>query len=249
MQWKQRKRGFRAHQRENRHRSKKNLDKIERSFEFPTEILLHIFSFVSGKDLLKCRAVSRRWNDAITWLHENDSVWRRHCETDFRYIWEEARIKTHPDMSWYHLYRSLSAWSSLAVAKEVRYEQYASPITGLSLHGDRDFAVHTRHSAELYNINTLDKVNGIDLPISRHFKLFAENECVYIGMSDRYNYLKVIKKANNPLHRLSKGIENVVRHLLVGHKLFYSTTKMELFVCETNTDTLESVFLQKCKDR
>lgn len=71
----------------------------------PAEVLLHIFTHLKPKYVMKCREVCWRWKLIVDANCASDAYWKRQCEIDFRDVYKTAYNRREDGSSWYNLYR------------------------------------------------------------------------------------------------------------------------------------------------
>lgn len=87
----------------------------------PSEILMKIFSYLSGKELIKCREACKRWNSIINSFCYSDVLWQGYCKADYTDTYQIAKLKSSPQLQWFQIYKSLSLWPKLTSAREIRH--------------------------------------------------------------------------------------------------------------------------------
>lgn len=219
--------------------------------ELPTEVLLHIFTYLSGRQLIKGRQVCRRWNHIINSMTHSDVLWQKHCKKDFGDVYKVARYKARIGMLWYNIYRSLALWPLLNHAREVR-DEFASAgnvneeIRGFEILKNGIIAVQKRQTIVYYNIESLElSKRG---PLTGNYMKFTENEDIIVIQSN-YLHLFVIRKfLQDPRHETNVTYDNVKTFLLINNKVYFVNLENEIYVCELESINLSAQLLKRSEE-
>lgn len=219
--------------------------------ELPTEVLLHIFTYLSGRQLIKCRQVCRRWSHIINSMTRSDVLWQKHCKKDFEDVYKVARMKARIGMLWYNVYRSLALWPMLQHARENR-DEFASAgnvneeIRGFEILKDGIIAVHKRQTIVYYDIETLE--HSKRGPLTGDYMKYTENQDIIVIQSN-YLHLFVIRKTlQNPRHETNVTYDNVKTFLLNDNKVYFVNLDNEIYICELDNDNLSARLLKRCEE-
>lgn len=207
--------------------------------ELPTEVLLYIFTYLPGRQLIKCRQVCRRWNHVINRMTSSDVLWWKHCKKDFKDIYKTARANARVGMLWYNIYRSLALWPLLHHARETR-DEFASAgnineeIRGFEVLKNGIIAVHKRKAIVYYDIESMEESKRG--PLTGDYMKYTENQDIIVIQSN-YLHLFVIRKLlQNSRHETNVTYDNVKTFLLLKDKVYFVNLDNEIFVCEIDND-------------
>lgn len=219
--------------------------------QLPTEILLCIFTYLPGRDLIKCRRVSRRWNHIIDRLLQNDLLWREHCKEDFKEVYKEARIKSRYGVSWYNIYRSLALWPMLRHAKENRDEFASAESVNEEICNFevlRNGLIGVQHFFKIvyYNIETLEKAKR--KPMSGTFMYYMENDKFIVLLSEYLHLFLIRRVTNSPDEYMNAIFDNVKKFFLTDSKLFVVNLDNDIHVCYLNDGTLSQKFIKHSEE-
>jgi hypothetical protein len=96
----------------------------------PEEVVLEVFSYLSGITLVGLRTICRRWKALV----EDDAVWRGLCRRDFERM--GYSIYKYPEDSWLTSYKKTKSYSKFVFSPDHRYHS-------VSLTANDQRAVHT----------------------------------------------------------------------------------------------------------
>ncbi|XP_053622436.1 uncharacterized protein LOC128682014 [Plodia interpunctella] len=224
-------------------------EKLCHLYYLPTELLLYIFTLLPAKDLTECRQVCSRWKLIVDGLARSDSLWRGYCKKDFKDIYQTARYKAKPGLLWYNIYRSLSLWPKLAIAREYS-DEFASAshindeIRNFRILRHGIIGVHKRGSIVYYDINTLEPSKRGT--ITGDFATYAENDYVIAIKSYHLNLYIVRKELLNRKIESSITYDNVKSFILIDLEIYYVTLDDDIYVC--NLTEMTQKFVKRTED-
>ncbi|CAH2083674.1 unnamed protein product [Euphydryas editha] len=214
----------------------------------PTEILIYIFTFLTPKQLAKCRQVCWRWKRVVDDLSINEGLWLQHCKKDFTSIYTSAYYKRLPGLNWCNIYRSLTLWSRLDRAEESRDEFasascYIDEIRDIHVLRHGIIGVHTRGAINYYDLETLKPSRRTS--ISGNYIRYTENDDTIIILGYNLHLFVVRKVITNTLYETDITFDNVKTFLLANQDLFYITLNDEVYLCKLDDEKLQSVLLNQ----
>ncbi|KAG6464141.1 uncharacterized protein LOC115452850 [Manduca sexta] len=217
---------------------------------FPTELLLYIFTYLSGRQLIRCREVCSRWKIVIDGTVQSDFLWRRHTVCDFKNICFHARQRTRTEILWFELYRNLCAWRILSKAVETR-DEFASAsmisqeIRGFEILPEGSVGVHTKGSIDYYDIETLARSRrGV---IHGDFSRYTETT-EYLILMNFHLHLFIIRKLIPTKTPNSITFNNVKTFILIEHKVYFVNLNDEIHICNLQNWEMEGKFIKKSDD-
>lgn len=204
----------------------------------PSEILMKIFSYLSGIELVKCRAACRRWNSIISTICLSDVLWQDYCKTDYTDTYQIAKLKSRPQLQWFQIYKSLSLWPKLTSAREIRYEfasacHVSDEIKNFTILRNGIIGVHKHNRISYYDVQTMKETK--ESPISGQFLRYTENDELILTLTYHLQ-LQIIKKVENSFHEIIACIENVKCFLLNDRSVYYVTLSDEVCISEMDKD-------------
>lgn len=218
----------------------------------PTELLYHIFFFLSPEELMKCRQICKKWKIIIDGLASKESLWSKFCKRDFNKYYWIAKKKASPDFSWYNLYRSLSLWPRLAYAEEDCDEfacasRFIDEIRSVDILGGGVAAVHKKDSIAFYDANTFTLTKR--RPILGDYARYTENDN-YIVIQTYQLQLYVIRKVlHSSNHDMKTAtFENIKMYLLTDAELYLIKLTDEIYVCNLTQEPLACKFIKRAED-
>lgn len=224
----------------------------DRNFcDMPTEILLYIFTYLPGRQLIKCRRVCRGWNHVINGMTHSDVLWRKHCKQDFKDVYKIARAKCRVGMLWYNIYRSLALWPFLNHARETRDEfafagNINEEIRGFEILKNGIIAVHKCQTIMYYDIETLEESKRG--PLTGHYFKYTEDQNNIIIMGNYLHLFVVRKHLQNPHHETNVTFDNVKSYLLINDKVYFVNLDNEIYVCELDSENLSARLLKQSEE-
>lgn len=218
--------------------------------DLPTEIIYHIFSFLPAKRLIRCREVCTRWKQIIDELFQNESIWRRYCKTDFASVFNEARRKARPDVSYYDLYKSLSLWPRLKFANE-EFDEFASAssvlneILGFEVLKNGIVGVRTKESIVYYNFVTLEPADRGGL--FGQYLEYKESDTLTV-LNNLLHLFILRKEKHSPRQKTEARIDEVKLVMLLENKVFYVNVDEEIYECDLSSKNMNMTFLQRANE-
>lgn len=217
----------------------------------PTELLLYIFTFLSAKDLTKCRQVCNRFKVIIDGMTRSDALWKKNCKAEFPDVYLTVRAKTRSGMLWYHIYRSLSLWPKLENAREIR-DEFASAssvndeVKNFKILRDGIIGVHKRGSIVYYDLDTLEPCKRGS--ISGDYLRYNENDDIIAILSYSLQLFIIQKVVQSPCMETNITYESVKSFLLVDRKVFYVNLADEIYLWEFKNGKMSNTFIKKTDD-
>lgn len=217
----------------------------------PTEILLYIFTFLTPKQLAKCRQVCWRWKHVVDNISSKDSLWIQHCKKDFPSIFMSAYYKRLPGLNWCNIYRSLAMWPKLHLAEESRDEFasaacYNDEIRSFRVLRHGIIGVHTRGAISYYDLETLKPSSRTS--ISGNYIRYIENDDTIIVQGYNLNLFIVRKLVTNVHAQTDITFGNVKTFMLANHELFFITLNNEVCLCNLNDEKLPAIVLNRAQN-
>lgn len=213
----------------------------------PPEIFLHIFDYLSVKQLMKCRAVSCRWKEIIDEMTRSDVFWKKHCIADYSGMYKDARKKCRISMSWCSIYRSLSLWGRLNEASENRDEfcsaaDVQDEIRNCIILRDGVIGVHKRSAIVYYDIETLRPLDRV--PISGNYLKYSESDEILAILSYQLQLFIHWKLKTNK----HVTFENVKTFLFLDHAIYNVSLNDDVYICRLDTEEIKNEFLVHSND-
>ncbi|KPJ10871.1 hypothetical protein RR48_10051 [Papilio machaon] len=201
----------------------------------PAEIVVYIFSFLSARELIKCRQLSIRLKEIVDSMIQTEALWRQHCKSEFSSIYQMARYKSKPGLLWYNIYKSLKLWSKLAYAREDLDEfasasELSNEISNVIILRDGLIGVHTRGGIVYYHIETLDKAKRED--IRGTYLRYMENDDMIVVLSYNLQLFIIRKTIQNPRFEPCVKFDNVKTFLLIDEITYYVTLSDDIYECK-----------------
>ncbi|XP_052748091.1 uncharacterized protein LOC128200064 [Galleria mellonella] len=218
---------------------------------FPTEVLLYIFTYLPAKDLTRCRQVCLRWKQIVDSILKKDLLWRDFCKNDFNSIYKIARHKGRFGLRWCNIYRSLSLWPKLTLAKETRDEFapascFMDEIRDFVVLRDGIIGVQKRSCITYYDIETLERDERG--PIRGDYARYAENEHTIVILGYHLHLFIIRKFIKNPFFETDITFDNVKTFILINKEVYFVSMEDEIFVCNLDADRLTKTFIKKTED-
>lgn len=216
--------------------------------QFPTELLIYIFKFLSAKNLIACRQVCRRWKKVVDSICSDNDLWEKHCENDFKTLYRDAMKKSNFGSLWFELYRSLSLWGRLSDATETRDEfchsfKREDTIENVSILKNCIVAVHKNNYVVFHDILTLEPTERP--PICGVFAKFGEYDDVILLLGG-YLHLRVIKQwkiqdTNENVGNKIRGEKELVfrntrTFWVFDNNLYFVNFESEIFHCNLDKE-------------
>lgn len=221
-------------------------DFINFSSVLPTEIIFHIFSLLTIKDLTRCRAVCINWKLAVDSILSKDEIWRTFCEKDFKYIYITAKRKANSSLSWCDLYKSLTMWPQILSAKEELNEFAVASSTEYELNNfsiieNNEIGVQSVRGIVYYNLDNLEystrrRISGCYVSYAenpKYLAIFAYNRSLYI----------IRKLPYSPRYDNFAMFHNVKYYLQTDNEIYFQTNEDQIYCCNVIEDKLKTTLL------
>ncbi|CAG5001110.1 unnamed protein product [Parnassius apollo] len=211
----------------------------------PTEIVLYIFTYLTAKELIKCRQVCIRFKQIVDELTRSDALWREYCKKNYPTIYKIARYKSKPDLLWYNIFKSLTLWPKLADAKE-DWDEFASAssvneeISNFQILRDGVIGVHKREAIIYYDIESLERAKRE--AITGDYLKYKENDDTIVILSYHLQLFVIHKNIQNPRFETNVTFDNIKTFILEGEEVYYVTLNDDIYVCRLknlSTELLE----------
>uniref|UniRef100_A0A1E1VXQ2 F-box domain-containing protein n=1 Tax=Pectinophora gossypiella TaxID=13191 RepID=A0A1E1VXQ2_PECGO len=220
-------------------------------YSLPTEILLYILTYLPAKHLVRCRQVCVRWRNIIDWLTTSDSLWREHCKRDFSDVHMIARHKARVGMLWFNIYRSLSLWPQLSLARDV-HDEFASAsclndeIQSLEVLKNGIIGVHKFGSIVYYDIETLEPAKRG--PITGEYVSYSENDNAIILKTHNLHLFVIRKLIHNPHFESNATFHEVKTYILVDKLLYYVDLNNDIYLCKLDEANLVNKLVKESEE-
>lgn len=127
----------------------------------PIDIYYLLFRYLPPKDMLQCRQVCVRWKDVVDFLLREGSCWEQFCQREYKNVYKQAMWKTPNITNWFEVYRSLSLWPKLHLAKDTIDEFCHSDtineeMRSAVVQANGVIMVHKRTRIVYHNLSTLE---------------------------------------------------------------------------------------------
>lgn len=196
--------------------------------QFPNELIIHILKFLSGKTLITCRRVCKRWKEVIEDVACDEILWEDHCKREFKDLYEDAKFKSYSCRLWFEVYRSLSLWNRVQYAAEARYDfahSYTSksPIEDMFMLKNGILSLNTYSAIDYYDMSTLE-LSGRE-PVKGDYTKYHEYPGFLIVHDSRQclSILKMGKEADDSTseRKPEKFFYRQVRFFVIFNKIIY----------------------------
>lgn len=217
------------------------MDLLEETPQLPTEMLIKIFKYISGKELFACTKVCKQWRNVIKDTYEaNNYKWQLSIMNDFNMDKED--VKTVRNMSLYNVYYNLSKWPNVGTAsvriREIYRGNEVEYMKGFLLLRDGLIAVHKNTEIFYYNIHngTVD-----ERPTLRGtYKQYYENDYTVVTLGENNN-LNLIRKSVFAAKGYKTYEYPYTKYFTVtNEKLYYVTYENTVYVCDLDEDYIIS---------
>ncbi|XP_062526915.1 uncharacterized protein LOC134199641 [Bombyx mori] len=223
-----------------------NEDEVTPLESFPTEILSHIFTFLPAKQLTKCREVCIRWKNVIDTLNKYHSLWYKFCGKDFKNVYKFAHRLSRPQITWHELYRSLTLWRQLHLARQ-HYDEFASATTVASeIQGFRYLrngtaGVHTKAGVVYYDLDTLQRSKRA--VIYGDYNRYVETDDTVLLMNSNLHLFITRKLIRSPKHIASISHDNCKLFYVIDNVVYYVSLNESIYAVYLSDKELKSHFL------